>query len=788
MLRPPQVLAMLLAFLLVSLTGGVMLAGLAVPFVTGAGAVANATTGIFNELPGELEIDKPSEQSVMLAGDGSVLATFFYENRIVVPLDQVAVTMQDAIVAIEDRRFYEHKGVDPEGMARAFVNNLLNDSTEGASTLTQQYIKNILIERGRVSDDTEQVSAATERSYGRKLQEARYAIALEQRSSKQEILAGYLNIAQFGASVYGVEAASRHYFSKSAAELTLSESALLAGIPQAPGKFDPLRNPENSMGRRNTVLADMLELGYIDQAQYDEALATPIEAMLHPQTTSSGCGSAGTAAYFCEYVVKDLLNNAAFGETIDDRRALLLRGGLVIQTTLDPTRQQAAYDAVTSTVPVNDPSGVKMALASVEPGTGRIQAMAQNTNYGNNATAEDPTMTSVNLTADRAHGGGEGFQTGSAFKPVVLTQWLRTGHSLSDIVDGNKRSYPRDVWNISCAPENVPTSAYEPKNLEGVGGDRVSVLEATRKSINLAFVEMASQMDLCGIAQVGEAMGLKRGNGEPLQIIPSMALGANTITPLDMASAFSTFANNGVYCTPVSISRVTTRDGAELAVPQSTCTQAIDPEIANGVNYALQEVTKTGGTGAAAALGDRPVAGKTGTANNNYHAWFVGYTPQLAAAVWIGHSDADISMAPVRINGTYYRRIYGGLVPAPTWKKYMTVAMAGLPAEGFASPTERTILGERREVPSVIGRSVSSATQILQDAGFSVRVGDAIYSGRAPGTVAAQSPGAGSTLTPGSMVVINPSAGSAPAPAPEPPPTEQLPPGQDGNPGQGNNG
>jgi len=335
-LRPPQVLAMLLAFLLVSLTGGVMLAGLAVPFVTGAGAVANATTGIFNELPGELEIDKPSEQSVMLAGDGSVLATFFYENRIVVPLDQVAVTMQDAIVAIEDRRFYEHKGVDPEGMARAFVNNLLNDSTEGASTLTQQYIKNILIERGRVSDDTEQVSAATERSYGRKLQEARYAIALEQRSSKQEILAGYLNIAQFGASVYGVEAASRHYFSKSAAELTLSESALLAGIPQAPGKFDPLRNPENSMGRRNTVLADMLELGYIDQAQYDEALATPIEAMLHPQTTSSGCGSAGTAAYFCEYVVKDLLNNAAFGETIDDRRALLLRGGLVIQTTSTP--------------------------------------------------------------------------------------------------------------------------------------------------------------------------------------------------------------------------------------------------------------------------------------------------------------------------------------------------------------------------------------------------------------------------------------------------------------------
>lgn len=784
---------MLLAFLLVSGVGGFLMAGMAVPFVTAAGTVANSTTGLFNELPAELRIDKPSEQSIMLAGDGSVLATFYADNRIVVGADEMSPYVRDAIVAVEDRRYLEHNGVDVEGMARAFVNNAVNSSTEGASTLTQQYVKNILIERSRVSGDQELFEQATEQTYGRKLQEARYAIALEEEYGKDEILTGYLNIAQFGASVYGVEAASRQYFSKSAADLSVAEAALLAGIPQAPGKWDPLRNPENAIVRRDVVLADMRELGYITQAQYDEAKATAIEDMLRPQTISSGCASAGTAAYFCEYVVKELLNDETFGESIEQRRALLLRGGLVVETTLDPTRQQAAYDAVTSTVPVNDASGIKMALASTEPGTGRIQAMAQNTNYGTTATPEDPTRTAVNFAVDRAHGGGEGFQTGSTFKALVLTQWLRTGHSLSDIVAGNKRSYPRDVWDISCAPENVPLEPYEPKNLEGVGGDRVSVLEATRRSINLPFVEMASQMDLCGIAEVAGSMGLDKGNGEPLEIVPSMALGSNTITPLDMASAFATYANDGVHCTPVAISRVTTRDGAELAVPESTCTQVIEPEIARGINYALQEVTNSrSGTGWRAALGDRPVAGKTGTANNDYHAWFVGYTPQLAAAVWMGHSEGDVSMEYARIDGVRYGQVYGGLLPAPTWRKYMEVATAGLPAESFPMPNEKTIYGEKRAVPSVYGRSIASATQILEDAGFGVQVGRNIYSSYAPGTVAGMTPGPGAQLTAGSVVVLNPSAGRAPAPppppAPEPEPEQPAEPPAEDDGGEDNRG
>lgn len=759
---------MLLVFLLASGVGGFLLAGMAVPFVTAAGTIANSTTGLFNELPAELHIDKPSEQSVMLAADGSVLATFYADNRIIVGEEEMALAVRQAIVAVEDRRFYQHNGVDTEGIARALLNNAFNSSTEGASTLTQQYVKNILIERGRVSGDQEVVDAAIEQTYGRKLQEARYAIALEEQYSKEDILTGYLNIAQFGASVYGVEAAARQYFSKSAADLTIAEAALLAGIPQAPGKWDPLRHPENAAQRRDVVLADMLELGYITPEQYEEATATPIEEMLRPQPVSSGCASAGTAAYFCEYVVKELLNDETFGESIDERRALLLRGGLVVETTLDPSRQQAAFDAVTSTVPINDSSNIKIALASVEPGSGRIQAIAQNTNYGTTATPEDPTRTAMNFAVDRAHGGGEGFQTGSTFKVLVLTQWLRTGHSLSDVVAGNRRSYPPRVWNISCAPENVPVTPYEPKNLEGVGGDRVSVLEATRKSINLPFVEMASQMDLCGIAEVAGAMGLDKGNGSPLEIVPSMALGSNTITPLDMATAFATYANDGVYCSPVAISRVTTREGDELAVPQSTCTQVMEPEIARGVNYALQQVTKTGGTGFRAALPGRPVAGKTGTANNDYHAWFVGYTPQLAAAVWMGHSEGNISMEYARINGVRYGQVYGGLLPAPTWRKYMEVAMAGLPVENFPSANDRTVFGERRPVPNVLGRNMASATEILQQAGFAVREGSSVYSSYDVGTVGGQSPGPGALSTAGSVVVLYPSGGPDPNPPAEP--------------------
>lgn len=773
---------MLLAFLLVAGIGGVVGAGILMPAVGAVGTVSTASTKLFDDLPSELAIAQPSEQSVILAADGSHLATFYYQNRIVVGLDQISEHVQHAVVAVEDRRFFDHRGIDPEGMLRAAVNNIAGGQLEGASTLTQQYVKNVLIEAGRTSDDPEAIQQAIETSMGRKLREARLAIGLEQNATKEQILEGYLNIAQFGPSQWGVEAAARHYFGKSAAELDIPESAMLARITQSPAKWDPVRNPENAEQGRNVVLATMLQEGYITQAEYDAAVAVPIADMLNVQTAHNGCAAAGTAAYFCEYVVDDVLNNENWGEDRADRVQMLYRGGLTIHTTLDPIRQQTAYESVTAKVPVNDPSGVEMALSSVEPGTGKIVAMVQNTSYGS-GTPEDPGATEVNLNVGLSHGGGVGFQSGSTFKVFTLIEWLQAGHALNDLVDSTKRVYPRDTWTISCAPEHKAT--YDnATNVEGVPtSPRMPVIEATRRSINLTFIEMANQLDMCNIMGTAEKMGLKRGNGEPLTPNPAAVLGTNTVTPLDMAGAFATLAAGGTYCTPVSITKITDGSGAEVPLPPSSCTQVLDTPVVNGVNHALQQVVtpQRSSTGYRAVLPGRPAAGKTGTANEDAHAWFVGYTPQLAAAVWMGQREGDVPMWYQTIGGQYNEWMFGGLYPAQAWQSYMSRALEGQPVLSFAGADSKVLYGPRVSVPDVVGRSVEDARAILEGQGFRVVIGDPVQSEWQAGGVASTSPAGGARVSPGATVTLVPSAGPPP---PEPPPG----PGDDGGPGNGGPG
>ncbi len=762
-MNPAQFLSLLLAFVLLAGVAGVLSAGLFMPAVAAVGGTTATGVKIFDQLPGELSLDPPSEQSVMLAADGSLLATFYAENRIVVPLDAVSPYMRAAVVAVEDKRFYEHGGIDPEGMLRATVTNIVEGTQQGGSTLTQQYVKNVLIEAGLRSGDEEAIAAATEASLGRKLREAKLAIALEQQMSKDEILEGYLNIAQFGPSQYGVEVASRYYFSKSAADLTIVESAMLAGITQSPGRWDPVRNPENALTRRNTVLALMREQGVITQEEFDTASAVPIADMLRVQPQSQGCSTAGISAYFCDFVIKTIVNDPIYGATEDDRRRLLLRGGLTISTTLDPVKQSLAYDAAVGAVPVNDGSGISDSIVTVEPGTGKILAMAQNTVYGN-ATPESPRDTLVNWNTDEAYGGSSGFQTGSSFKAFVLTEWLRSGRSLNDRVDATKRLFPRRSWNISCAPEN--RDDWNPKNAESFASGPMSVLDATRESVNTAYAAMANQLDLCNIRSVAESMGVHTAQGTELSVNPSMVLGSNTIAPLTMAAAFATYASGGTYCAPVSITSVKDTEGAELPIPASNCQQVLDPAIAAAQNYALQQVI-TNGTARGSNLGDRPAAGKTGTANEDWHAWFVGYTPQMSTAVWIGHSEGNIPMQRVTINGRYYRYVYGGVLAAPTWARYMRAAHEGLPVVGFAEPDERFLYGDRKSVPSVVGRELASAEATLEGAGFTVAIGGTVPSERPAGVVASQSPGGGARVAPGSTITIFLSGGPAPAPAPE---------------------
>ncbi len=800
-----QLLSLFLAFLMVAGVGGVLSAGFAMPVVAALGATTQAGVDTFNDLDTDIGDLTLSERSMILYDDGSRMATFYAEDRIVVPQDKIAEIMQQAIVAVEDKRFFEHGAIDPEGMFRAVVQNLLGNDLQGASTLTQQYVKNVLLEQARVIADeqerTEAVQEATEQSLGRKLREAKLAIALEKKYTKDEILTGYLNVAQFGPSQYGVEAAARYYFSVRASKLDIGQAALLAGITQSPNALNPVENPENAEARRNVVLSLMRDQGYITQEEYDEYSAIAVEDMLDLQRISPTCATAKTSAYFCRYVVETILADKAFGETREERRQLLLRGGLRIKTTLNKDLQSEAYDSLTNAVPYDDPSGISNAISTVEPGSGRILAMAQNTLFGDPNDYEDPPtrMTELNFNADQALGGGVGFQTGSTFKAFILAAWLEDGRSLYDVVDARQgQEFSRSSWDYSGGCPNYADN-YDPKNIEGIGSGPMRVLDITIDSVNTGYVNMENQLNMCKVYDLTQRLGLHVGTGTVLdgngdrtdmtiQPSPSMVLGSNNIAPLTMAAAFATFASNGIYCKPIAIDAVTGPDGEELPVPDADCNRALSENVAATVTYALHQVTASsrgGATGREAQISGYEIAGKTGTANNNYAAWFIGYTPQVVTAVWNGHSEGQKSMSYQSINGRYYGQVYGGNFAAPIWRDYMTDAIQtlDLSPENFPDPDDKLVFGERKFVPSVGGMSVEQATQALTAAGFTARVSDQQEESESvpEGSVIRSEPGAGSLQSQGTAVTLIVSSGP-------PESDDNGDDGDDGNGGGGNGG
>lgn len=677
---------MLLVFVLLSSAGGILTAGFAMPAVGAAAAITNASANFFDELPDDFNVLEPSQISTIKASDGTQIAQFYAENRIVVPLSEISPTVQNAIIAVEDQRFYQHKGVDPTGIIRAVVSNA-NGGSQGASTLTQQYVRNVLVEAAIQEDDPAAQSAATARSAGRKIREIKYALTLEQKHSKQEILEGYLNIAAFGPSTYGVEASSQHYFSHPAKDLSITEAALLAGLTNAPGAYDPIAYPDKAKDRMNWVLDKMLEEQFITQEEWQAGQDTKIEDMLHVTETVGGCGTAGSAAYFCEYVKSEIENSELFGATRDERSKRLLRGGLTITTTLDMSKQAAADAAVQEYVPTGDPSNVKAALSSVEPGTGRIVAMSQNTNYGL-ATEEDSSTTQISFSADASHGGLEntdgtsGFQPGSTFKAFVLAEWYQEGHSGYETMNTSPATFGPSSWRISCDPSKADT--WTVGNANASEGGTHNVIQNTAMSINVGFARMTQQMDICDITRMAANLGVTTNSGQALTPTPSIALGSQEVTPLQMASAYATFAAHGVYCRPIAIDSITDADGKPTEVPSAGCTQAMDGTAADKTAQTLTHVLsdKTG-TGKDVPLNGRQAAGKTGTTESMDNAWFTGFTPQLSTAVWLGHSEGYSSMDHQYVGGRYYQTMYGSDAPAPLWKMYMDAALAGQPAVGF---------------------------------------------------------------------------------------------------------
>ncbi|WP_296665262.1 penicillin-binding protein [Demequina sp.] len=767
-----QLLTALALFVALSIMGGFLVAGIALPAVTVAGSATSGSAELFEDLPQELsDVRLPQQSNIYDRTGEHLLATFYSQNRVVVPLEDISVWLQRAVVSIEDKRFWLHHGVDGEGLLRAAYVNLTSSSSPGASTLTQQLVKNTLLQKAEESGDDDALAAATEVSLSRKIREWRLALAFEENvdseygtdcteadpavdCGKEQVLEQYLNIAQFGRNTYGAEAAAELYFSKTAKNLNALEAATIAGITQNPSKWDPVRYPENSKARRDTVLFTMYEQDFISEAEFDEYTSIPIEDTLRISNPKFSCVAAEDAPFFCDYVTKIIKADDVFNQEGAELSGaeLLYRGGLDVVTTLDLDKQKAANAALQEALPADDPSGWAMALVSLDPKTGEILAMAQNKTF--DPSAEEEGSTAINYAVDREWGGSRGFSPGSTFKPVILTEWLTEGHPLMQKVDGRQQEYQPESWEATCLPDNwnVGGGTWKPGNVEGARSYQQTVLDATANSVNTAYVNMANKLDLCGVRDTAANLGFERADGAEYEIVPSMALGTQNASPLTMAQVAQVFANQGVRCDPLAILSVTDSDGNSLDVPSQNCNRVIDKEIADGVAYAMQEVIKRG-SGVSAQLADgRVAAGKTGTSQLNAHLWFMGYTPNLVATVWLGNPNVDEPGRNIRLNGKFYQVLYGSSLSAPTWKAYMDVALEGMPVEGFDDPTDNILYGTPVQVPSIIGLSVDDARDTVRAAGFRLNDGGSRqYSTQySPGTIIGQSPRG--TALPGSTI------------------------------------
>ncbi len=684
-----------------AMMAGILGSGLALPLVAVAASTVDAGNTAFTSLPADIPTLSLPQTTVVLDARGHVIAHLYDENRTQVPLSAMSVLVQHAIVAVEDSRFFQHGPVDPRGLARALVADATGHPIQGASTLTQQYAKNLLLEQDLLAGDTAGAKADVARTVSRKVRELRLAVSLEQHYTKQQILQRYLNIVYFGQGAYGVQAAAERFFGVPAAKLDLAQAATLAGLVQDPAAYDPVQHPGAARQRRDEVLTDMRAQAMITTAQYSRAVATKVRVT--GTAAPEGCAASGTTGFFCDYVVQSLLRDPAFaalGATAGQRQQALLNGGLVIHTTLDPSTQSAAVHAVDASVPPTDASRLGAAAVTVEPGTGAVVAMAENRTFSPTAGRG---RTSVNYTTDASLGGASGFQTGSSFKPFTLATWLEQGRSLYDVVDATKRGFPFSSF-ASCGQPLSGTQPYLPGNSEGTETGPMSVLDATVNSVNVAYVDMETQLDLCTVAKTAEALGVHTATAQQVctvgaaastdlpTCLPSLTLGVEDIAPLTMAAAYAGFASGGTYCAPMPVGSITSRasPGAKettVLTAHPSCRQALSGAVASGVNTALEQVLTRGTAAGTGPLFPWQSAGKTGTTDGPYDSWFVGYTAQRSTAVWVGdpgrtvHGKATrLRLTNVMVGGTYYPVVYGASIAAPIWKRLMTSAMAGLPA------------------------------------------------------------------------------------------------------------
>ena len=766
-----------------SAVAGLLVTATVTPAIAVSGAAASSAITMFDNMPSYLEIDDLMQQSEIYAkqSDGTevLLARFYDQNRLPVTYEQVAPIMYDAILSSEDPRYYEHGGIDLLGTTRALLSNAQGGQTQGGSSISQQYVKNVLVQKCEKEAPTqEELAACWEKvtlakgmeGYQRKLQEMRYAIALEQRYSKNDVLLGYLNIANFGGSTYGIGAAAKYYFGVNASDLTLSQAATLAGMVQNPNTFR-IDKPErerngaadgyaDTTDRRNYVLRQMLTEGKITQEQYDAAKAEVITPNINE--TVQGCQQAGGAAFFCDYVRTIVLNDVAFGETREDRSAALRRGGMKIYTSLDLDLQFAAEKAI-SIVPATHPN-VDLGATGVqlEVGTGRVLSMVQNRAYTQDPdqAIADPSLSSINFNTRFANGGSLGFSPGSTYKMFTLVNWLEHGHSVNEVINGRQRNF-----NVltDCDGGTQRVASGEIKNFEGVGGYNGTPMKFTADSLNTGFLAMAEKVSVCDTNKIAGRMGVETADGFKLDVgnvnnpenspnSPYNILGPQNIAPIDMAAAYATIASNGLYCPPKAIDAVFNSDGEAMPLPDTTCRKALEPSVAATAAFALAGVIN-GGSASASRIGDGiPVFGKTGI-HQQQHTWMDGSSTKVTTVVWVGNVKGNVRLDRNSANGYSLWRMRHAI-----WPDMQGAANAKYGGDAFAKPDTNLVRQVQVELPNVVGQPIDQATATLEEAGFSVVVGAAVDGTQAPGIVERQDPGAG-RVSGGTTVTLSPSNG-----------------------------
>ncbi len=775
-----------------SVLAGALVTVMVAPAIAVTGITANNTVGIFNALPEYIQLDSGSQQNTIAvrnydqpdetAADAyTTIATLYDQNREEVTLDQMSEFVQCAAIAGEDRRFYEHGGVDLPSLVRAGLGQVTgDDGAGGASTLTMQLVRNILQQQA-INDDslTEEqrkadIQAALDPTLDRKIKEMKLAIGLEKNYTKEEILQGYLNIAGFGGNTYGVQAAAYEFFSTDASALTINQAASLIAIVQYPNlrSLNSDANFAANQERRDVILTAMAETGCITTAERDEAIAVPVDAAFVVRAPSVvGCRNAPAAyGFVCDYAKRVVPDLTALGSTEDERRAAWKRGGFKLVLTVDPRLQQAAYDNVNKWAPSTEERFDLGAVAvSVQVGTGNILSMAQNKTFDDSLQAEGVISTdAVNYAVDQKHGGSIGFQPGSTYKPYVLLAFLAAGRGVNESFNAGVRELNQAEFADSCAPESVGGTIvgppwggkYDFKNDSNEQGS-YSIVRGTGASVNSIFLQMAKAVDQCDIRKIVESIGVHNGNPDQEIITrPSCAIGGceNAIAPLQQAAAYAAIANQGVFCEPRMVAKViVVETGEELAGEPSTCNQsAVSPGVANTAAYAMA-ASVNGGTASASNPRDgTPYIGKTGTTDKSIHTWMVGTSTSVSTAVWVGNVQGSQAMRQIRVNGQS-----GSSLRHLIFRPTAQTIDAYYPGGAFPAPDPALLTGSPVEVPNLVGSSLEQANAALTLAELGFEDGGQVDSDLPAGQVASTDPGAGAQVPRGTTVKVFTSNGLA---------------------------